>query len=174
MTLKIALTKISDDQHRFRYERADGTGATHVLATRSFLFHDLLHFAVESEAKLAKSFYGGLAAGGDHDAGEESARPPLAGEALATERIIGVLTGTFKGHANDAAALEAAARLFAAHDETPPPWFTTSFVARVRERMRVLLGRWKAVPYGRAMELTFALASSEDPRSGGKPLDASR
>ena len=38
--------------------------------------------------------------------------------------------------------------LFGAHGERLPNWFTESFVDRVRERMRRLMGEWKAVPFG--------------------------
>ena len=58
MALTIRLTRISPTDHRFEYERADGTGEQLVLVTREFLRHDLVHFAVETEARLRGSFYG--------------------------------------------------------------------------------------------------------------------
>ncbi len=54
----VKLTKISPTHHRFEYVRADGTGEKLELETKTFLYHDLLHFAVESEAGLKNSFYG--------------------------------------------------------------------------------------------------------------------
>lgn len=155
--MKITLTKLSDETHRFAYVRPDGTGATLELVTRSFLFHDLLHFALESEAGLKSSFYGRLAAGAAVHAAEADGTPILTDEALLTERLVGVLTGTLKGEASGEAAVEGAARILATFDQTPPDWFTPAFVARVRERMRVLIGRWKATRFGNAMQLEFRI-----------------
>ena len=43
-------------------------------------------------------------------------------------------------------------------DEKAPRWFTPAFLAAVSERLRELLGRWKATRYGEAMELAFPAA----------------
>lgn len=48
--MRISLTKLSDARHRFSYLRADGSGETLELETRSFLIHDLVHFALENAA----------------------------------------------------------------------------------------------------------------------------
>jgi hypothetical protein len=52
------------------------------------------------------------------------------------------------------------------YDERAPRWFTPAFVAAVRERMRQLLGRWKATALGEPMELAFP-----DPSRGGRLLN---
>jgi hypothetical protein len=39
-------------------------------------------------------------------------------------------------------------------EATLPPWLTEQFVLAVQERMRQLLGHWKATPRGSALELT--------------------
>lgn len=44
--------------------RTDGTHDQHEFETRSLMTHDLVHFAVESEAKARGGFYGTLAEGG--------------------------------------------------------------------------------------------------------------
>jgi len=48
--LRISLTKLSDVRPRFSYQRADGSGATVEFESRSFLIHDLVHFALENAA----------------------------------------------------------------------------------------------------------------------------
>ncbi len=63
--LTVRLTRISPTRHTLAYTLADGTGATLPLETKSLLFHDLLHYAVETEAGLTESFYGSLAKGAD-------------------------------------------------------------------------------------------------------------
>ena len=59
-TLIIKFTNVSPTRHRFEMIREDGSREQADLETKTFLFHDLLHFAVESEAFLADSFYGKL------------------------------------------------------------------------------------------------------------------
>ena len=56
--LTLRFTRVSPTRHRFEYRRADGTGEAIEMETRSLLTHDLLHYAVESEAHLKGSFYG--------------------------------------------------------------------------------------------------------------------
>jgi hypothetical protein len=62
--MRVLLTKISDARHRLDVVRDDGSVAGAELDSRSFLVHDLAHFAVEKEAGLGLGFWGALAAGG--------------------------------------------------------------------------------------------------------------
>ena len=150
----IRLIKRSGDRHVLSVTRADGSEEVRELKSREFLFHDLLHFAVETEAGLAESFYGSLVKGVHLDA---LSRPAAAvsGEALVTERIVGIMTGTINRNVPPCEAIEAATNLFGAHGEAVPDWFTESFISRVRERMRRLMGEWKAVPFDGSMTLRF-------------------
>ncbi len=67
--LALRFTRVSPTHHRFEYRRPDGSGEAVEMETRSFLFHNLLHYAVESEAGLRGSFYGILGKiGGYEDA----------------------------------------------------------------------------------------------------------
>jgi hypothetical protein len=52
MTLKLRFTRVSPTRHRLEYRREDGTGEAIAMETKSLLVHDLVHFAVESEAGL--------------------------------------------------------------------------------------------------------------------------
>lgn len=151
MTLTIRFTRLNPTHHRFEAIRADGTHDTREFETRSILFHDLVHFAVESEAKLRGGFYGTLAAGANYDAPREGS------EAQLVENVVGPLQGLLKNGAPiDAAPF--VARLNAHHESlgyTPAEWLTPDFVTRVQERMRKLNGQWKATPFGQTMELRF-------------------
>ncbi|HEX5051990.1 MAG TPA: hypothetical protein VFZ65_09475, partial [Planctomycetota bacterium] len=62
-SLLVRLTRTSPTHHRMEIVRDDGTREQHELETRSCLLHDLVHFAVETEAALGNSFYGRLAHG---------------------------------------------------------------------------------------------------------------
>jgi hypothetical protein len=61
--MQIRLRKISDLRHRLEIIRNDGSRDAVELASRSFLIHDFLHYAVESRAGLTASFWGMLASG---------------------------------------------------------------------------------------------------------------
>ena len=157
-TLTLRFTKLSDERHRFEYRRPDGTGEAIEAETRSQLFHDLLHYAVEREAGLRGSFYGLLAKIGGYEELSVAGGMALGGEVAITERVVGALQGALKGEAFDAEAFEARmAEHLDLFGERPPRWLTPELLARVQERMRQLLGRWKATRYGGTMELTFNL-----------------
>src|SRR4051794_7175273 len=94
--LTIRLTRISPTHHRFEYRRRDGTGEAVEMETGSLLVHDLLHFAVESEAGLRGSFYGLLAKVGGYEELQVTGGASLGGEIAITERVVGPLTGALK------------------------------------------------------------------------------
>jgi len=144
--LKIRLTRLSNDRHRIEFVRADGTRDAAELETHSTLLHDLVHFAVESEAGLKHSFYGPVAAGRSY--AEMSGAPPESSEAMTTERVVVMLTKCAKG--------EWTAQDFVAA-MSDVPWITPDFADRALERLRLARGRWKATPFGQTMELTFEL-----------------
>jgi hypothetical protein len=154
MVLTLRFTRLSPAHHRFEYRRADGSGEVLELETRSFLVHDLLHYAVESEAGLRGSFYGLLDRIGGYAELSVSVGG-LGGEAQLTEMIVGPLTSTLDSELDADALISAISGYFDDMDLRPPRWFTPAFVAAVRERMRRLEGQWKATPFGEAMVLTF-------------------
>lgn len=157
--LNVELTKTSPTHHRFRIVRANGEVEFALLETKTYLFHDLLHFALESEAKLGYSFYGKLALGLRY---AELTQPEIftsdllaEDEAAMTERIVGVMTGVLKSDARLSDAIASLADLLGASGNTFPRWFTEEFVINVKERMRKLEGKWKGTPFGSTMVLSF-------------------
>jgi len=157
MALTIRLTRISPTHHRFEYIRADGTGEALDLVTREFLTHDLVHFAVETEAGLRGSFYGLLdRIGGYAELSLDGAA--LGGEAQITEMIVGPLQNALGPEMAAADVADRVDRYFKDMDLRPPRWFDAGFVETIRERMRRLMGQWKATPFGEAMELRFEVA----------------
>lgn len=156
MLLALKFTKLSDDRHRFEYRRDDGTGEAIEMETRSLLTHDLVHYAVESEAGLKGSFYGILARIGGYEELRVAGGAALGGEIAITEIVVGALQGALACEESDETAfLAQVAEYLELMDHRPPRWLTTTFVAAVRERMRQLTGRWKATPFGETMELEF-------------------
>lgn len=157
--LKIQLKRVSPTQHAFTLLLENGGKETLQLETKTYLFHDLLHFAVESEAGITNSFYGRLAKGERY---EELTLPEMSvvshgsdSEALMTERIVGVLTGVLKRNASGSQALLGLQNLLSASGETVPQWFTPTFVEQVKERMRKLEGEWKGIAFGETMTIEF-------------------
>ena len=155
--MRILLRKISDQRHALRLVRDGGACEEVEQETRSTLVHDLLHYAVEAEAGIATGFWGSLAAGVTLDEMNDRTQAALgarAGELGAIERVVGALSSAAKGR--PAAEVVAGLRRYAASlDTTMPDWLTEPFVEAVQERLRRLLGRWRATAYGAAMELAW-------------------
>ena len=154
--MRILLTRITNDRHSLTVVRDDGSSDLVVLETRSCFVHDLLHYAVESSAGLQEGFWGTLAKGttlaevNDRTGDFAMGNPNTAMIELAAA----VLSGALKGRT--AAELVAGLRGYLeATGKALPPWFTEALVADVQERMRRLLGHWKATAFGQAMELEW-------------------
>jgi hypothetical protein len=156
--MRILLTKLNDDRHALEIERVDHQRERVELETRSCLLHDLTHFAVEQAAGIDQGFFGALAAGRTlaelNGRAGESVRE-YAGVMLQVERTVAVLQAMAKTKEEPTAAHRRITAMLAVQGEVPPTWFTVELVTKVHERMRRLLGQWKATPYGTAMELVW-------------------
>src|SRR5262245_202208 len=95
--MQIRLTRLTNERHRFEIERDDGTREAHELETRSALLHDLVHYAVESEAGLVASFYGLLASGKTYESLTQA--PPSDPETMQTEAVVARIQGLAKNDA---------------------------------------------------------------------------
>ena len=151
--MHIRLTKLNDARHALEIERA-GERERIELETRSTLHHDLTHLAVEEAAGLDHGFFGALASGKSlaelRAPAEEYAAPMME-----IERAVVVLQQLCKVD-EDPAALHARIRAsLALQDAVSPEWFTVELVTAVRERLRRLLGQWRATPYAATLELEW-------------------
>jgi hypothetical protein len=159
--MRILLHKLTDERHALSIVRDSGATERVECETRSYLMHDLLHHAVEAEASLQGGFWGSLAAGKTLAALNDRSGPPMAAggpELAAIEQVVGALSGTTKGRSS--AELVAGMRRFAESlGSTMPPWLTEPFVDAVHERMRHLVGHWRATPFGGTMELDWPPAA---------------
>ena len=138
--------------------REDGRRERVDCETRSHFQHDLLHYAAETEASLGGGFWGSLASGRTlAEMNDRTRSTPTYGtsEMMVIERIVGALSGVTKGRTPEqiVTGLQSYALSL---DANIPAWLTTDFVTAVQERMRQLLGRWKATPFGGTMELAWA------------------
>ena len=162
--MRILFRKLSDERHELAISRSasastnTGSWETVECETRSYLTHDLLHYAAEAEAGVQSGFWGRLAAGATLAEMNDRARP-MDDEMAAIEQIVGALSASVKGRS--AAEVVAGMRRFASSlGSTMPPWLTEAFVLAVQERMRQLVGRWKATPRGSALDLRWPVAGA--------------
>ena len=157
--LRIRFRKLTDERHVLEIVRPDGRREEVACETRSYLRHDLLHYAVESEAGLAAGFWGALALGTTLARMNDRAAPLVVtgsdGEDLAAiEQIVGALHTSAEGPA--VGELVQGLRRFAESlGGSLPAWVTPELVTRVRESMRRLEGHWRATRYGDVMELPW-------------------
>lgn len=155
--MRILLTKISDERHTLELVRADGARERVECETRSLLVHDLLHYAVESEAGLAFGFWGLLANGktlADMNDRTGAALAEQAPRLMLVEKIVGALSSLARG-ASSRDLAEGLQRTMTAQGQESPPWLDERFLDRVRERMRRLMGHWKATPFRETMGLDW-------------------
>ncbi len=155
--MRILLTKISDERHALEIVRSDGSRETVELVTREALFHDLLHYAVESTLPTQCGFWGTLASGKTmadlNDRTFESVKENAKILSL-VEGIVGVMSSVVAMPVDQAFAK---LRWFSeSQGKEPPDWCSESFVATVSERMRRLLGQWKSTPYGESVEIVWS------------------
>lgn len=160
--MRILLTKISDKRHVLEVVRSDGSREKVEFVTREFLFHDLLHYAVESSLSAQRGFWGTIASGKTivdlNDRTGESVREN-AGTLYLVEGIVGVMSGVVQMPLDQALAK---LRWFSeSQGQKLPEWCTESFVAEVSERMRRLLGQWKATAYCKSMEIAWVETEPE-------------
>jgi hypothetical protein len=155
--MRIVFRKLTDERHELAIVRDDGARETVTCETRSYLTHDLLHYAVERAAGLTTGFWGTLAAGATLARMNDRTQPApsAAPEELATiERFVGAFSATAKGRAP--AEVLAGMRRYAESLSAPlPAWLTEDLPAAVDERMRGLLGQWRATPRGGEMVLEW-------------------
>jgi len=155
--VRIVLHKISGERHELAIVRPDGRRESLVCETRSVLIHDFIHYAVESAARLETGFWGLLARGRTLAEMNDRAGLPSVDEAAEmaiVERFVGALSGAAKEV--PAAELVAGIRRYAgAMDAEVPGWLTEPAVVDAQERLRHLIGAWRATPAGGALELDW-------------------
>jgi hypothetical protein len=155
--MHILFRKLPGPHHELVIVRSDGRRESVLCETRSTLLHDFIHHAVEGAAHIESGFWGRLAAGRtlaemNDRAGLPS--PDEAAEMATVERFVGALSGATKGV--PAAELVAGITRYAAGtQEAVPPWLTEAVVLEAQERLRRLVGAWRATPPGAAVELDW-------------------
>ena len=155
--MQIRLTRLTNERHRLELVRDDGTRDARELETRSALLHDLVHYAVETEAGLKSSFYGLLASGKTYES--LTAEPSGAPETMQTEALVGRIQGIAKNDTWADIDPEALAQSliagFRSVGHEPPAWLSGDLIVRIRERFRRVQGQWRATPFHQTLALEF-------------------
>lgn len=133
--------------------RDDGT-STWQPATPYFVFHDLLHYAVESTLGFTQAFLGLVAAGRDFGDFEKGAKQWLPVEAHWAEIIAGQMQLERAGSTTLDEVATSIAAVCAGRGLAAPP-IPPGAVARIAALHRELLRQWSAVPRGDALELRW-------------------
>lgn len=141
--MEIVFCKLSDDRHVVRVQRDDGTSDSVELDSRSFLRHDLAHYAVESELGLSEGVWGSVARGGS------LAGHGLDGDDMALAELISGPVQTMMRTKADAVEIEQVLSRVAPRLATP------GLAQGLHERLRALAGHWAATPYGADMVLQW-------------------
>ena len=129
---------------------------------RFFPLHDLTHYAVESVMGFQRAFYGLVAEGWDlSDFGTVESRGKIPDEAGLAESVVGLfdlerMTGE-RGNAEQMNEQLRTAR--ADRGLSTALSITDEQIARIRELRAELFDRWKTVPPGEALELSFHRAA---------------
>ena len=161
--MQIRLKKGRDGPDSLACVREDGT-STWKRLQRSLAFHDLAHYAVESELAIADGFFGLVESGWTFDdlaAAEERARIPP--DAVWVEFLVNLfLTEATSGEVYDEDAfhesiVQSAAKVGAA----VPRRLDVEEIASIRGRILALVGRWRSLAPGETLELPFATPRAE-------------
>ncbi len=157
--LRVRFTRVSPTRHRIEWGTRPPFAARE-LETRSTLLHDLVHFAVESEAGLRESFYGLLAQGASYTELTQVGTNMAANLELAmTEMVVGALQGAWKQDFDPARFLATLNGYLRQLGSTTPPWLTVELLDRIGKRLRALTGAWGGTKFGDTLELSFPAES---------------
>ncbi len=157
--LTIRFTRTSPTRHRVEFLRGDGTREEVDLETRSLLLHDLVHFAVETEARIHDGFFGRIARGvRAADLAHPEQVPGRDDELMTTERVVGPLQTAWRQGADPDAFTARLREYLESIDAPVPTWLDPDLVRRSMAAITRLEGQWRATPFGAAMELAFAPA----------------
>ena len=143
----VRFTRLNPTHHRFEAIRSDGSRELRELETRSLLTHDLVHFALESEAGLGHGFFGSLARGASYETEA----------AFEVEYVVGPLQSALKGEPDPATLFERFRTMRESIGASVPAWLNADVIARTIARFRQLEGQWRATPFGETMALRFEI-----------------
>jgi hypothetical protein len=161
-TLRICFKKKRDGMNVLSCVRADGSATWQHQRGEFFVHHDLTHYAIETTLGLRGAFYGLLASGWEFtDFGTPWPRGKMPEDALADAALAEFLAGAFDLERATGTRVEADAfnAMLAQGCEAAgipdPHSIRDEDLALIRATYSELIGRWRAVPPGETLELSF-------------------
>jgi hypothetical protein len=160
-SLTIQITKRTDGSAVLKCLRDDGFVTWQRIDDKQAAFfplHDLTHYAVETELGFRRGFFGLIAEGWDiAETTGKTGRGSLPNETLEVEYIVSAFSAERAGGAPASAdEFNQLAATFAAAKGMPEPrQLSEQDLARVRARFDELAAKWRALPRGETLELSF-------------------
>jgi hypothetical protein len=152
--MRIEIEKRPNGAGVLRCFRADGTVAWQKQSQHAGFFaqHDLTHFAVETSLGFRSGFFGLVAQGWEiDDTTGKGAKGPLPQDACEAESIVGMLDAERSGGTSWTAEEFNRARPAGSRP------LSEEELARIRSTRQELFDRWREVPAGGKIQLTFEL-----------------
>lgn len=156
--MRIIFTKISGTHHTLEIIRDTKKREQVELETKTFLMHDLMHYAIESIAGTSDGIWGALAAGktmADMNDRTGEALKEYAPDMSIIELIVGAFTPVIMGRSDGTELIAGMNNMLSAQGKSVPRWLNDRFIAQMQERMRQLLGEWRSTRFGEKMELPW-------------------
>ena len=157
----IEFTKRKDGNTVLRCVRDDGSVTWQRNESQRALFfpaHDLMHYAVETELRFERGFYGLIAEGWDiAETTGTTARGRLPNETLEVEYLVSAFSAErASGTSTTAGEFNQLAATFAQGKITPQPrQLSDEELLRVRSRFDELTTKWRALPPGATLKVGF-------------------
>jgi len=160
--MRILLTKKTDGTTVLKCVRADGSETWQKNDRHAVFFamHDLTHYAVETELRIAEGFFGVVSSGWAIDeTGQRGVAKTLPSDALFVEHVVGTLDAERASATRwTAEEFNESLALKARKDGRPAPRvLTDDELQRVRKRRAELFEDWHALPPGSTLELPFTI-----------------
>jgi hypothetical protein len=144
--MHVELTPLDPQRHRLRVIRDDASTESVEIETRSYLFHDLCHLAVEAEVGLGDGFFTAVAAGGPL-AADRDAVGSASQDAWLAEHLAARLQSSWRRATTD----EIRSTLVS----VAPDRVDGETAVRIVERLRRLVGHWEATRHGETMRIEW-------------------
>ena len=156
--MNIQFTKKKDRKHTITCCRNDGT-VTWMQVDDFFIFHDLMHYAVETTLQYKNAFYGMLAAGTnitDFELPKEQRPFNITPEAFNAECIVNLALVEFsQGRVEDFnKALKDSYEKSEFTNEAPQ--FDHAAIEQVHASFAALVLQWNTLPFGESLNLPFS------------------
>lgn len=156
--MKIIFKKGKANKNTIHIHRPDGSETWRTYQSQSLVYHDFIHFAVESVVHLKNGFFGLLASGMNINDFEEMSKPatetlPL--ESIQVEFIVGTFQLEMQDHRWGKDFNENLKTMCELKEVQPPSPLSEEQQSEIRTIFHELWARWKVLPVGEEVTLVW-------------------